>query len=197
MLPFVVLTMQGCDLASDETVWAKGESPPPVKQSSAADPDPQLLWKPLANDGLHDSSNPDLAFLQEPAEALSLLPRARDGNNVDWVAALESKIINPRTNIFPETKITVLDLDILMEDTAGMPIVVFPHRPHTEWLDCANCHDGIFKAKRGANPVNMFAILQGEFCGQCHGAVSFPLTQCHRCHTLSRPDMGRPSGAAG
>ena len=31
-----------------------------------------------------------------------------------------------------------------------------------------------------------FKILQGEYCGQCHGAVAFPLTQCLRCHSVSR-----------
>ena len=47
---------------------------------------------------------------------------------------------------------------------------------HTEWLDCTNCHDKLFLPKAGATPVNMFAVLQGEYCGRCHGAVSFPLT---------------------
>jgi ribosomal protein L40E len=32
--------------------------------------------------------------------------------------------------------------------------------------------------------MSMFAILQGEFCGRCHGAVSFPLTECRRCHSV-------------
>ncbi len=124
--------------------------------------------------------------MQEPAEALSVLSPAQEGNFVNWVAALRSGEISPRTNVYPETKIRVLDLDVLMVDTAAMPVVLFPHRPHTEWLDCSNCHDKIFVAKSGANPVNMFRILQGEFCGQCHGAVSFPLTQCQRCHSVPR-----------
>lgn len=153
------------------------------------------LWPPLASDGLHDPTNPKLSYLQQPREALSALPPAHEGNFVDWVAALRSGAIAPRTNIFPETKIQVLDLDILMEETAGMPIVKFPHRPHTEWLDCNNCHDRIFVAKRGANPVNMFKVLQGEYCGQCHGAVSFPLTQCIRCHSVPRSSpAAQPSG---
>lgn len=149
-------------------------------------------WPPLADDGLHDPANPKLSYLQPPREALSTLPPAKEGNYVDWVAALRSGAIDPRTNIFPETKIEVLDLDVLMEETAGMPIVKFPHRPHTEWLDCKNCHDKIFIAKRGANPVNMFKVLQGEYCGQCHGAVSFPLTQCLRCHSVPRTVPQQP-----
>lgn len=154
-------------------------------------------WRPLEKDGLHDTDNPMLALLQQPGEALSVLPRVPryvDGNNVDWVAALREGFIEPRTNIFPETKIEVLDLDILMGKTAGMPIVTFPHKQHTEWLDCSNCHENIFKSKRGANPVNMLAILQGDFCGQCHGAVAFPLTQCFRCHNVRRANAAE--GAA-
>ncbi|HER33907.1 MAG TPA: hypothetical protein ENO19_00365, partial [Halothiobacillaceae bacterium] len=62
-------------------------------------PEP-VLWKPLTEDGLHDPSNPALPLLQEPKEALSVLPRANEGNNVDWVAALEEGYIDPRTNIY-------------------------------------------------------------------------------------------------
>ena len=32
----------------------------------------------------------------------------------------------------------------------------------------------------------MMLILQGEKCGLCHGAVAFPLTECLRCHSVSR-----------
>lgn len=145
-------------------------------------------WKRLESDGIHDPSNPALPLLQQPEEALSTLPPALEGNNVDWVKALRDGYIDPRTNIYPETKVNILDTDVLMEDTANMPIVLFPHRAHTEWLDCSNCHDGIFKAKKGANNVDMFSILQGEYCGQCHGAVAFPLTQCQRCHSVPRDD---------
>jgi c(7)-type cytochrome triheme protein len=149
-------------------------------------PPPEGPWLPLERDGLHDPANPALAFLQQPSEALSVLPPAREGDRVDWVQALRTGSIEPRTNIYPGTEISVLDLDVPMPDTAGMPMVLFAHRPHTEWLDCTVCHDKIFKQEAGANPVNMQAILQGEFCGQCHGAVAFPLTQCRRCHNVQR-----------
>lgn len=191
--------VQGCDPLDGGAGWVTAGAAPrpaPVAKQDPALPEPEL-WKPLAADGLHDPSNPALSLLQEPKEALSELPRANDGNNVDWVQALEDGYIEPRTNIYPETKIQVLDLNILLEDTAGMPMVLFPHRQHTEWLDCKNCHDRIFKAKRGANKFGMLDILQGNFCGQCHGAVSFPLTQCTRCHSVPRTDRTPPAGAAG
>jgi len=149
-------------------------------------------WKPLAEDGLHDPANPAITLLQEPAEALSLLPTDTAGNQVRWVRALEEGYIQPRTNILPETKIEVLDLDIIMPRTGSAKFVRFPHKAHTEWLDCANCHDAIFKAEAGATPVTMLQILSGEYCGRCHGAVSFPLTECDRCHSVS---SNTPPGA--
>ncbi len=141
----------------------------------------------LAKDGVHDPDNPGIKFLQEPREALSSLPKDEVGNKVRWVKALEQGAINPRTNILPDTPIRVLNLDILMPRTAEAPMVLFPHKQHTEWLDCNNCHEKLFKYKAGTTKnLNMFAILQGEFCGRCHGAVAFPLTECKRCHSVPR-----------
>lgn len=152
-------------------------------------------WPPLAQDGLHDPANTALNQLQNPAEALSKLPPDTSGNQVNWVKALEQGKIAPRTNIYPETKVKVLDKklppDVLMKNTAELDMVKFPHKQHAELLDCSNCHEELFKSKAGTTPgFNMFAILQGEFCGRCHGAVAFPLTECKRCHNEPRPVNG-------
>ena len=154
-------------------------------------------WKPLAEDGLHDPQTPAIGLLQEPAEALSQLPPDTVGNKVLWNQALREGYIQPRTNIYPETKIEILDMDIIMDKTGEMPLVRFPHQPHTEWLDCNNCHDKIFIKKVDANPINMFAILSGEYCGQCHGAVAFPLTECNRCHSVARSTFTGKPGVQG
>ena len=147
----------------------------------------QVKHLPLAKDLLHDPTNPGILLLQEPGEALSKLPPDVVGNLTRWVQALEQGLIEPRASILPGTKVQVLDLDIILPRTGEMPMVKFPHRQHTEWLDCTNCHDHIFKSKTGTTPgLNMFQILQGEFCGRCHGAVAFPLTECRRCHSVVR-----------
>lgn len=143
-------------------------------------------WKPLANDGIHDPTSPALAVLQQPAEALSTLPPDTAGNKVSWVKALDEGKIAPRTNILPETKVDLRTTEVLLRNTGEMPMVKFPHRQHTAWLDCSNCHDQLFAQKAGATRINMFLILQGEKCGLCHGAVSFPLTECLRCHSVER-----------
>jgi c(7)-type cytochrome triheme protein len=147
-------------------------------------------WLPLEKDGIHDPTNPGLKLLQEPREALSRLPTDTSGNQVRWVEALDKGFINPRTNLFPETKINFRDTDVLLNLRGGTAIVRFPHRQHTLWLDCSNCHEHLFKSKEGANKLSMMQILQGEQCGVCHGAVAFPLTECTRCHSV--PRNGQP-----
>lgn len=154
--------------------------------ASTSDAESKRKWATLEKDGLHDPSNPAINELQQPAEALSTLAYDYTGNKVRWVAALQKQQITPRASINQDSGVPVLDLDIIMGHTAGMPMVRFPHRPHTEWLDCVNCHDELFYPEVGKNPVNMAVILQGEYCGRCHGAVAFPLTECNRCHSVAR-----------
>jgi c(7)-type cytochrome triheme protein len=149
------------------------------------------LWTRLEADGLHDPRNPGIALLQQPGDALAALPRDTAGNLVSWVKAIDSGAINPRTNLLPETQVRLLDQDLIISKYGSMPAVKFPHRQHTLWLDCANCHDTLFKAKAGANKFSMMAILNGEQCGLCHGAVAFPLTECNRCHSVSNAALRR------
>lgn len=148
-------------------------------------------WLPLSKDQVHDPTSPALKVLQQPAEALSKLPPDSAGNLVRWVQALESGAINPRTNVFPETKVNVLDQDVMLNKNGSMPMVKFPHRQHTLWLDCANCHEHLFKSKAGATKISMLQILNGEQCGLCHGAVAFPLTECSRCHNTTFEEYRR------
>ena len=144
-------------------------------------------WQPLAKDGIHDPASPALEVLQEPREALSRLPPDNAGNRVDWMRALEEGAIAPRSTLYRDTEVRTLDTDILLNLKGGTPLVRFPHRSHTQWLDCSSCHEQLFKSQAGANRLSMLAILQGEQCGVCHGAVAFPLTECRRCHNTPRP----------
>lgn len=138
----------------------------------------------LSADGIHDPENPVLQFLQTPVEALSRLPADTAGNRVDWVRALREGYIRPRSTLKGNKSVDILDTDIVMSTNGGIPRVLFPHKAHTEWLDCGNCHETPFVSETGANPITMGRVLEGEFCGMCHGAVSFPLTECNRCHSV-------------
>ena len=143
-------------------------------------------WSPLAGDQVHDPESPALKLLQEPSQALSGLPRDSAGNRVDWMRALNERVITPRAKLDADAPVRLREDDILLNQRGGMPMVRFPHRSHTQWLDCSNCHESLFKSQAGANRLSMFQILQGEQCGVCHGAVSFPLTECMRCHNTPR-----------
>jgi c(7)-type cytochrome triheme protein len=149
-------------------------------------------WTPLRQDGLHDPKGPAIKQLQEPREALSKLPPDTTGNMVRWTEAIETGVIKPRPSLKPGVQAKILDQDILLDLKGGMPSVLFPHKRHTEWLDCINCHDGVFATQIGGTQLSMFKILAGEQCGICHGAVSFPLTECSRCHSVVRPGQVRP-----
>jgi c(7)-type cytochrome triheme protein len=120
--------------------------------------------------------------------ALRVLPRTEVGD-INWVAAIKEGILHPKESLSatgPQDS-PILNLDIVFNISEAYPVpnVVFPHAPHTMWLNCNNCHPTIFIMKQGANPVSMDRIIKGEYCGRCHGVVAFPFTDCLRCH--SRP----------
>jgi c(7)-type cytochrome triheme protein len=71
-----------------------------------------------------------------------------------------------------------------MRNTLSVRAVRFPHDAHNLWMSCEMCHDRIFKPEIDANDISMSKILDGEYCGLCHGAVAFPLTECDRCHSV-------------
>ena len=143
-------------------------------------------WLAIDQDEIHDPAVTGTRIFKNPSEILSKLPHDGAGNQVNWVNALEQGYIMPYTGIREEGQPKLLDLDILKRNTDDMDLVLFPHRQHTEWLTCESCHEEIFKLKAGANKYGMFEILNGEYCGVCHGAVAFPLTECNRCHSVPR-----------
>jgi len=154
-------------------------------------------WQPLKDDGLHDPSNPALEVLQEPGEALGVLAPDGAGNKVDWVQSLQQGLIAPRPSLDGEREPEIRETTVLMKNTYPMLYVRFPHKPHTQWMACETCHDRIFVPQVDANPINMGKILDGEYCGLCHGAVSFPLTECNRCHNTDPASVGKESAVAG
>lgn len=153
---------------------------------------------PPAEDGIHDPANDGTQTLQPPAQAFAALPRSSAGNSVNWVQALEQRKIAPRYDrVDPNAAPVVMDLNIVREVKGSMPDVVYPHKQHTEWLDCSNCHPAIFVPQKGANQISMAAILLGQKCGVCHGKVAFPVSECRLCHSkkkaaaVSQAETGR------
>lgn len=148
-----------------------------------------------AKDGIHDTANEATHVLQPPKVAYEGMPTTTFGNYVDWVKALDDKKINPRYDrVNPKEEPFVMDMDILRPVKASVPDVIFPHRQHTEWLHCSNCHPKIFIPQKGANQISMSAILLGEKCGVCHGKVAFPIqtASCGKCHSKPKPVDWKP-----
>lgn len=142
---------------------------------------------PPVEDGIHDPGLETVKLLNAPLDAYTDLPRNKAGSRVDWVVALASKKITPRwERSDPSVQGMVMDMDILRVAKGSMPNVVFPHKQHTEWLACANCHPAIFLPQKGANQISMSMILSGQKCGVCHGKVAFPPSECSKCHTQKK-----------
>ncbi len=150
---------------------------------------------PPPQDGIHDPANDGTQLLQPPMDAFKALPRSPAGNGVNWVQSLEGNKIAPRYDkTDPKAAPVVMDLNIVREVKGSMPDVVYPHKQHTEWLDCSNCHPAIFIPQKGANQISMAAILLGQKCGVCHGKVAFPVSECRLCHSKKKDTV--TTGAA-
>lgn len=157
-----------------------------------------LLLYPIARKpaSLLAQSDEEVAADQEEEEeeedtqqpiAFNYLPKT-DLGYVDWVAALKQGIINPKESLDPNYRpMPPIDFNVRFEFEANKNNVLFPHLPHTMWLDCRNCHPAIFRMQAGTNPITMEKILRGEFCGRCHGVVAFPISDCDRCHSQPKP----------
>ncbi len=131
---------------------------------------------------IDESGNSDMEELRDS------LSEDDFGNQVNWVRAQRKRNIKPSTG---DSKLKVLDSDIIIpavKMTPHPPDVLFPHKAHTSQLTCANCHPAIFKDKKGGNKdMHMLKIIAGQYCGICHGMVSFPLEDCFRCHSQPAP----------
>jgi len=125
----------------------------------------------------------------EKFSSLSNLPKAKFGNNIDWVKALDKNKISPvafRTIKSPD--VAILKPFLLAAEWNSIPPAVFLHKAHTDWLDCNNCHPDIFDIKKhNAKTYTMVGMItRREFCGVCHMTVAFPMNDCQRCHERDR-----------
>lgn len=174
---------------------APGWEPPPP--AIAVPPAPAVtqtrLRAPVAvanQDNFYDPTNPAFHQLQKANQSLLGMPLDRAGF-IDWMRLLNEGQITPRANVTGSENLKPLDLDIVLKNTKQMPWVRFPHRSHTLWLDCSNCHPAPFEQKTGAAKISMESIFRGQWCGMCHDRVAF-ITHlaCERCHSVKNPAAG-------
>lgn len=179
MIAVFILVGAGAHADEDAPVWSRGLHFQTMGQVV-----------PIAEDGIHDPENSAVKILQEPSDAMKDFPRDNAGI-INWVQVLKDGKIEPRQSLTGEQDMYPVDFDIIFQNTGSMPNVRFPHLPHTQWLTCANCHPAIFLPQKGGNPITMSAIIQGKYCGVCHGKVAFPPTMnCGRCHSVPRESPG-------
>jgi c(7)-type cytochrome triheme protein len=128
--------------------------------------------------------NGNLGYGREKFGELANAPATPFGNRVDWVSALTQGMIAPRNYLRNKPTAMPFDKTLSLEaEWNFVPPSIFPHKSHTEWLDCNNCHPEIFNIKKkGTENFSMENILQGDFCGVCHLKVAFPMDDCARCH---------------
>lgn len=135
-----------------------------------------------------DPTSPGAHVLQRHDDAMRGLPKDSNGFP-DWMKALNDRVIEPRSGLKSGDRMEVLDLDVVMRNTKEMPNVRFPHRSHTLWLACSNCHPEPFKQQAGSSSIAMADIFRGQFCGMCHDRVAFgTLYSCYRCHNMAQQD---------
>lgn len=139
---------------------------------------------------VQDTARPPAERSLDPDSVLALLPRDA-GGNVDWVGAVRSGTVRPRRSLpgrGVRPSMEGFALDFYLEGPDRMFDAIFPHSSHVMWLDCEGCHPAVFRFLHKS--TSMEAINQGEACGQCHGPVAFPATQCFRCHPAMPPSTG-------
>lgn len=132
-----------------------------------------------------DTVRPRIESTVDPDSTRALLPRDNAGN-IDWMEALRRGIIKPRSatpgdSVVGPPSTFNFGFDFFFPGPNPMFDAYFPHSSHTEWVSCEHCHTRIFKYRD--TEIQMADVLQGRFCGECHGRVAFPVeTGCERCH---------------
>jgi c(7)-type cytochrome triheme protein len=128
-------------------------------------------------------------------EFAAKLPLASFGNGIDWAAALNKGMVNPKNSFFsrdvPMQFPDKLQKPMKLGTSVARSAVSFSHKEHFTELDCSSCHPDIFSIKKkGTENFSMDKNIYGNYCGACHMLVAFPMTDCKRCH----PQMSNYSG---
>jgi c(7)-type cytochrome triheme protein len=116
-------------------------------------------------------------------------PKQRFGNGVDWVEAEREGLITLAGSLegVPAKKGHMANPtdSVIVSNASRMPSIIFSHDKHSAWNGCELCHPDVFPSvKKGAATIySMNEIFEGKYCGVCHVKVSFPMTECKRCHS--------------
>jgi c(7)-type cytochrome triheme protein len=117
----------------------------------------------------------------------STFPKDKFGNGVNWEKAANDGFIKPLDyleSVSIKKPAQEIQQDFAIKPKSpGMAEIIFSHKKHVKWNGCEVCHPDIFAGgKRGMTKYSMKENNEGKFCGVCHTTVSFPLSDCDRCH---------------
>lgn len=102
---------------------------------------------------------------------------------VDWLALKNNGVFRPVVSLDANVNEESRNNRILFKSNSDfVSDVIFDHKVHADWIKCSTCHPAIFKAELGGNTIKMTDMASGQFCGHCHGKVSFTFADCLRCH---------------
>jgi c(7)-type cytochrome triheme protein len=114
-------------------------------------------------------------------------------NFIDWLELERRNVFKPVASMDKDFTGEVRDNIILFETlTNFVKNVLFNHEVHSTWIKCSSCHPAIFTEKLGGNVIKKVEMSMGNYCGYCHGKVSFTFADCLRCH--NQPKGEAPEG---
>ncbi|MDA8171882.1 MAG: hypothetical protein M0Z48_08670 [Nitrospiraceae bacterium] len=106
---------------------------------------------------------------------------------IDWEKAEEEGLVSPSDYLegvsIKRPKLRAPKDFSLEARCRWMPGIIFSHKKHAVWNGCEVCHPDIFPVKLGGAKFSMLDIVDGEYCGACHGKVAFPVAFCNKCHS--------------
>ena len=174
-----LLTLAGCQRALSVIF----DLPPKQETQSAIQP--AQFQSQSVTPVFVDTLRPPIEEILIADSVKKMLPTDHAGN-IDWMAAMRNGTIKPRDSasgqiVAAHDESFQFGFDFFFEGPAPTFDAYFPHSAHTQWVNCQQCHGRIFKYRD--TEFQMADVLNGQFCGECHGKVSFPpVTGCERCH---------------
>ncbi len=156
-----------------------------------------LAGKPEA-DRLHDASRIDHKAIKAVADKVGAewhadklsngrLPVDRFGF-IDWLNMKRAGVFKPIHSLDGNYEPEIRDNMILFKSKSKAKNILFSHNVHSSWIKCSSCHPEVF-TKSLTNNVKMVRMSKGQYCGHCHGKVSFTFADCTRCHIQEKGVM--------
>ena len=110
---------------------------------------------------------------------------------INWMELKNNNVFKPIASLDKDYKEEIRDNLILFKSKSDyVENVLFDHKTHSDWIKCSTCHPAIFSDSLGGTDIKMTEFSKGNYCGRCHGHVSFSFSDCVRCHNKNPARAG-------